>query len=188
MNQNDPRTELLAEGLVSYLDAKRAIATFEEVAGEIAKGAMVPYLEKLGRLTEQPNLLEHNVSVGPYDAKPSRVAVGALVNAPETWGIRWGLRWDTSGSVEQKTPMVSVAVRLGALYKRDKLLGTLRRNNDNPSVRIESKSEWPWEVHVCQPLPVQVSPDQLEETMASVVNAFLDLLDKARGLKAAING
>jgi len=188
MPQSDPKAELFTEGLKSYPDAKEAIRAFENLMGEIAKRVMVEHLAELRQATEQPAALQEPNIIRLLDPTPSRVSVGAWVNAPETWGIYWGVKWSSPSALEPAVPHVCMAVRVSAGYKKDKLFRALRSGSTNQEVQVESVSGWPYEVHMSKRLPEEVTPDQLEEALDVVVSAFLELVNKAGGMKAAISG
>lgn len=184
------QTELLKEGMATYIEVKQAVQLFEELVGESCKKLMMQHKDKASRLFDREQLTDTDIGINAIDGRLSRVNVGASLGHPETWGVRWGIRWLGDNNQGLKA-FACISVRVSATYKREHLHKALVDASNvlsDDSIKIGTTPEWEYEVWVQKPLITPDVFDSVEDALDKVLVAFLDLLEKAGGLRAAILG
>ena len=193
MPERDPRDALLGEGLAGYLDACNALTAFVREVQESAKRVMSERIDQLSQVTDQNQFVEQIWLVRQDPPKEGLIAIGAGVNAQETWGVRCGIKWEEATRRDERLLVfASCTVQVSAQRKRENLLRQIVAGKSQvqglPSdLSVRSHFKWAHEVQLDLPLTVGCTHDTLEQRLRDALSAFVELTKAAGGLKSGIS-
>jgi len=192
MNEQNLEVELLSEGLKSYPSAKRALETFENLVGEIAKKIILSNTDRFRAVIGKEDFTEYDLKLSALNPTPSKVESGVVLYPPEIWEMRFGIKWSKEKTLGPEVPQAFISIQISNKSQHEALFRNLRNNaseTDLEAVKIQKIQDRSYEVHISCPLTDQrTATAQFEEKLRKVFTAFMGMTERSGGLQAAILG
>lgn len=181
MDQKDAEYKLLNEGLKNYPDVKRAVEAFESLIEEASMNVIRKHLKKIRTITEYKQLDEENISV---DRIFDEQGYGIFFWVPVIYRISMGVKWVKLGTFGLETPYVFVSTITNNTDQCINLYQTFIESN----VKEENiKKVNSYEIHISDNISYDITFNQLENAMDTVLSNYISMVRDAGGLKAAIS-
>lgn len=186
------KSELVRQGMGSYWDAKFAMHTFEESIQKAAQELLESNLDGISQSCGQANgFSREKIWLHPpeRDCPVGQVAIGAALE----WdcGFRLGIGWRRAIGDGNLEPVALVTIRVGAAYKKDKMLSAfIRAQSINPKdkISISGSTGAPHEVAIWSHLSEQPSLGDVQLAPRLVLEPTISWSNYLGGLQAVVYG